>query len=221
MLDDAGLRPTKIRKGSIMNRSIFLAASIAMSIGILSTTFPPKAEAGCCVGCFSCPDCRCKLTAEEVEVEKTCFEVECKTICIPKVVFPWQTGKGCFPFGKWGSRSQCDGCDSCDGKGCSSCTNCVNNGAFTRTVKVLKTKKYKCPACEYTWSADESATGCDSGCCDSCCDAGCDGCCASNEATALPQAWQPTMSYQAPQSAGLGVVPVQSIQIAPPNTSGN
>ena len=208
-----------------MNRSIILAASIAMSICVLSSANPRTADAGCGMGCFSCPDCRCKLTAEEVEVEKSCFEVECKTICVPKVVFPWQTGNGCFPFGKWGKKSNCDSGDSCDGRGCSSCTNCVNNGAFLRTVKVLKTKNYKCPECEYTWSADESATGCDSGCCDAgCdggCDAGCDGGCASNAPVALPEAWQTAMGYQSTESQGLGVVPVQSIEISQPNAVRN
>jgi hypothetical protein len=79
-------------------------------------------------------------------------------VCIPRVVFPWQKGK-------------CHGsCESCDGVGCN---QCVHNGARTRTVCVLTTDKYKCPRCQYTWSAERNpcGPGCDSSC-DAACDAG-------------------------------------------------
>ena len=199
-----------------MFRSIFLVASIALSICAISIASTPDAQAGglCCgVCCFACPDCRCKLDAEEVEVEKSCFEVECETICVPKVVFPWQTGKG-FCFGLFaGKKGACDSCDACDGHGCSDCTACVNNGAVLRKVKVLKTKKYKCPACEYTWSAEESVMGCcDDGCCDGCVTPGCDGCCASNEAVKLPPAWTESAEFESDQSASFGVVPVHAVE---------
>ncbi len=149
-------------------KSATLAATLVV-IGQL-LTLSPQADAGlwgfklldqtgsnCC-----CPECGhcCKLDAEEVDVEKSCFDVECKTICIPRVVFPWQKKK---------ARSACDACDGCDGRGC---TACVHNGAKTRTIKVLTTKKYKCPECKYTWSAEKK--GCVTGCCDESCDTGCD-----------------------------------------------
>ncbi|MCG8652935.1 MAG: hypothetical protein MI861_24050 [Pirellulales bacterium] len=107
-----------------------------------------------------CPKCRhhCKLEANRVEEEKKCFEVETKVICIPRVVFPWQ------------KPSSCGSCDGCNGRGC---RVCVNNGARIREVKILKTKKYKCPKCEYTWSAEKSSCG--GGCCDTrCAGTGCD-----------------------------------------------
>ena len=218
-----------------MYRSIFLAASIAMSVCVLSTAAPQTAQAGglCCgVCCVTCPDCRCKLTAEEVEVEKSCFEFECETICIPKVVFPWQSGKGCC-FGLFGSKkSNC--CDACDGLGCDSCcSSCPNNGAVLRKVKVLKSKKYKCPACEYTWSADDGMMGgngcCDSGCCDSgCCEPSCgcgvptcDGCCASNDSVSLPPAFNSLPAYEDADSKETGVVPVQSLETVMPVHAGN
>ncbi|TWU36134.1 hypothetical protein [Novipirellula artificiosorum] len=113
-------------------------------------------QTGCCQRCPSC-DHVCKLDAKEVEVEKECFETETKVICIPRVVFPWQKKK---------AMRSCAGCDSCDGGGC---THCVHNGARTRTICVLKTKKYKCPACEYTWSAEKKPCGC-IGACDEACD---------------------------------------------------
>ncbi|TWT91498.1 hypothetical protein [Stieleria varia] len=112
-------------------------------------------------GCQCCPVCDhvCKLDAEEIEVEKTCFKVESKAICIPRVVFPWQKAK----------KQQCASCDSCSGRGC---TACVHNGARVRKVCVLKTEKYKCPACKYTWSAEKKDT------CGGCCgNASCDGDC--------------------------------------------
>ncbi|TWU36654.1 hypothetical protein Q31b_49360 [Novipirellula aureliae] len=135
-----------------------------------------------------CPNCNhnCKLEAKQVEVEKKCYEVECETICVPRVVFPWQTGD-CrwFPWSKKKSQvNPCDACDACDGGGCKVCTNCVHNGAEVRTIKVLKSKSYKCPECEYSWSVDDGpGCGCGaSGCCGNagCCDASCD---------SLPMQW--------------------------------
>lgn len=122
-----------------------------------------------------CPVCDhvCKLDAKQIEEEKTCFEVESKAICIPRVVFPWQRAK----------KAACASCDACDGLGC---TACVHNGARVRKICVLKTEKYKCPACKYTWSAEKKdscgccpggcagGAACDGGCCDAAaCDSGC------------------------------------------------
>jgi hypothetical protein len=81
-------------------------------------------------------------------------------------VFPWQ-------------KKKCKSCSSCDGNGCS---HCVNNGARTRKVCVLKPSSYKCPKCEYTWSA-EKRDGCSGGC-DS-------GQCACDAPAAAPK-WEPT-----------------------------
>jgi len=104
-----------------------------------------------CSSCKSeacCPKCchQCQLKVEKVDEEKSCFNVESKTICIPRVVFPWQSKK--------------NKCDSCCGKGCSVC---VHNGAKVRCVNVLKVEKYKCPKCKYTWSPKD----------DGCCGTGC------------------------------------------------
>ncbi len=107
-------------------------------------------QTGCCRRCPAC-DHVCKLDAELVDEARTCFDVESKVVCIPRVVFPWQ-------------KRSCQGpCDACDGTGCNQCNH---NGARTRRVCVLKTDKYKCPKCEYTWSAEKNpcAPGCDSSC---------------------------------------------------------
>lgn len=59
---------------------------------------------GGCSGCkahagepIQCPNCAsfCKVEVETVKEKKTCWEVECKPICIPKVTLPWQ--KCCTP----------------------------------------------------------------------------------------------------------------------------
>jgi len=112
-------------------------------------------------GVACCPVCDhvCKLEAKAIEVEKSCFEVETKVICIPRVVFPWQTAR----------KASCASCDSCSGKGCNAC---VHSGARLRKICVLKPKAYTCPACEYTWSAEKKdACECGSeGCCGARCD---------------------------------------------------
>lgn len=136
---------------------------------IFSATQEYKANAGG-LGCINPKDSRCKLSEKVIDVEKSCFEVECETISIPKVVFPWQTGNGLFGLGIFNcGQSACDSCDasSCDGQACEAG---IHNGAFTKTVKVLSKKKYTVPGKEYSWSVQEGA-----------CDGGCDADSASNK----------------------------------------
>ena len=145
---------------------VFLATLVVTAIGGLLNSTAANADQ---TGCQRCQECGhvCKLEAEQVDVEEKCFEVEEKVICIPRVVFPWQTGDSCFPFCNK-KRGSCSSCDSCDGRGCNSCNTCVNNGAKTRKILVLKSSKKKvCPVCEYTWTAEEKpcATGCNTGRC--------------------------------------------------------
>jgi hypothetical protein len=171
-------------KRKIMSTQNTVRAILLIAVTLCLSTAQNSFAKGCKLltqtGCACCPVCDhvCKLDAEEVEEEKTCFEVESKAICIPRVVFPWQKAK----------KVSCASCDACDGKGC---TVCVHNGARVRKVCVLKTEKYKCPACKYTWSAEkkDSCGGCASSCnggpsCDGgcVCDFGCD----AGEAVALP-----------------------------------
>ncbi|WP_182867135.1 hypothetical protein [Stieleria mannarensis] len=130
-------------------------------------------------GCSCCPVCDhvCKLDAEVVDEEKTCFHVESKVICIPRVVFPWQKAK----------KAACASCNACDGLGC---TNCVHNGARVRRICVLKPEKYTCPACKYTWTAEKKpcggcgTAGCGTGAC--CGGHGCDSGCAAAPAAPMP-----------------------------------
>ncbi len=62
-----------------------------------------KACRGCKLGCKSCrpklrsrlircPDCNhqvCTYKTKEVKEKKSCFKIECKTICIPSIKLPW------------------------------------------------------------------------------------------------------------------------------------
>ncbi len=90
-----------------------------------------------------CPDCEncfpeeyCKLKIEMGEREFSCYEVDYKTICIPKVTFPWQKRKcgGCGNLGGCDGAcdslgSACNGCDAngCDANGCDA-NGCDANG---------------------------------------------------------------------------------------------
>ena len=90
-------------------------------------------------GCrtVKCPQCchDCVFSAEKSKKTDSCYEVECKPICIPRVVFPWQ--KGCCSCGKDGGK---DGCCA------------VHNGAKKRSVRVLKKYEYECSHCKYQWT---------------------------------------------------------------------
>jgi len=101
-------------------------------------------------GCgHCCPACNyvCQLEAAIVDEDKKCFEIETEVICIPRVVFPWQ---------RTSVLPGCGGCTACVSVGCSAC---VHNGAKTRKIKLLKSKTYSCPRCEYTWTAEENRCG--------------------------------------------------------------
>ncbi|QDT04060.1 hypothetical protein K227x_24460 [Rubripirellula lacrimiformis] len=188
-----------------MIRQFSCCAAVAFAIAFVATLTSAPAQAGCglhsstrsgCAQCATCcPQCShvCKLDAKEVDAEKSCFEVETKAICIPRVVFPWQ-------------RKSCKSCGSCDGRGCSSC---VNNGATIRKVKVLKKKKYTCPECEYTWSAEkvDCAGGCSVGCAGGCDSGTVYG---SSETSGGPTMASPVLSTDYTQSQ---VSPMHSISV--------
>lgn len=105
--------------------------------------FQPASNCGCkkCRSrkrCRKCPKCQndvCSLKAECVKEKKTCFEVEQKLICIPKVSLPWRKCK-----------KPCGG--NCAG-------NCRHKCGKTKTVNVLKTKSYECEVCKYSWKVYE------------------------------------------------------------------
>ena len=97
-----------------------------------------------CVSCSSCCP-KCKLSIDKEAVKKHFYEVECKTICIPKVTFPWQ-------------KPRCNKCDGgCDTGRCDCPVPC--KGAHVRTVKVLHKFEYECERCKYKWTP--VCLGCD------------------------------------------------------------
>ena len=78
--------------------------SYLVVVAVLLTTAPyalagdgdgGKSNGGRCVTCPRCSNL-CDLSVTKDEVTKHCYGVECKTICIPCVVFPWQKRQGCL-----------------------------------------------------------------------------------------------------------------------------
>ena len=180
-----------------MLRKMILTPSVLVATAIAALATTSTASAGK-LGCINPSDCGCELSSKEVDVEKSCFEVECKTICIPKVVFPWQTGHSCFGFGLFGcDKSACDSCDTpaCDASGSAgkACDTSVHNGAFTKTIKVLSKKKYTEPGCEYVWSVKDKA-----------CDANCD-----SASAALPQQRKASVAERTIPQPTLHLAPVR------------
>ena len=83
-----------------------------------------------------CPRCHgtCYPTLTKAKETKTCWEVETKTICIPKVRFPWES--------------------KCCNKGCGK-EGCVPpKCGRTKCVNVLVKREYECSTCKYTWDPD-------------------------------------------------------------------
>lgn len=91
---------------------------------------PVMADPGvCCPECEQCfvppPSEFCQLKISNGKEKRECYEVEYKSICIPKVIPPWKR----------------DCCEPLCGE--------------VRSVKVLKRKSYECPRCEYEWSVQK------------------------------------------------------------------
>ena len=120
----------------MIRRILFLSVamcSLALPLGY--TVAGDCCPRTCKQGCHTCPNCHavcCRLKVENDEVDEHCWNVECKYICVPRVVFPWQ--KSC-------------------------CDPCVNNGACVKKIKVLKKEKYTCPTCKYSWTPVRKCCG--------------------------------------------------------------
>ena len=94
--------------------------SILVVTALLITTRAALAR-----NCTCCPDCNkkvCVATPEETTVDRHCYEVKCKEICIPKFQLPWAKTNCCRP--KCGR---------------------------VRTIHVLIKVDYECKACGCTW----------------------------------------------------------------------
>ena len=143
-----------------------------------------------CSACYSAP--KCVGSAELVDVEKNCWNVECEDICVPAVRFPWECGGNkltLFSLFKKKYRKGCGyaactdaGCDGgcssagcCDGSGCSAgCKVCVPpKCGFVRNVAVLRKEKYTSQECEYSLEIQDNggcrgSYGCDGPGCAAC-----------------------------------------------------
>lgn len=128
--------------GSLLVR-LALISGMGLQQGIAGQLFQPT---GCRQGCPAC-NFVCRLQAEVVDEEQTCFEVETEVICIPRVVFPWQARAD-----RQG-RGPCLGCERCGGHAG------PQHGSRLRTIKVLRTKTVTCPRCKYTWTAKPPNSG--------------------------------------------------------------
>jgi hypothetical protein len=88
-----------------------------------------------------CPHCgeACYPTVTKGKETKHCWNIDTKTICIPKVRFPWETrccDKGC-------------GKDGCLPPKC----------GRTKEVRVLIKHEYECTVCKYSWDPDSFKNG--------------------------------------------------------------
>ncbi len=124
---------------------------------LASQAAEPHPQTSCCE--VTCPHCHysCKFSVDIEEDAHHCYGVECKPICIPRVVWPWQRKKCCLNDG--------EPCDACTGDGCLLHSkplycSCVNNGACIRKVLVLKKYEFECKKCKYSWEAVPRCSPC-------------------------------------------------------------
>lgn len=147
-----------------------------------------------------CTPCCCKPVARMVDIKKTCYKIETKTICIPPTVFPWDPspcaevcGEKCG--GKCGAKDACGKCGEAGkcgesgkcGAGCGA-DRCSDGGGLlsrlrdalgmslcptSRCIKVPKKSSKKVgEKCVCEWV------------CDGKCNAGCKPACAAPKASA-------------------------------------
>ncbi len=123
-----------------MRRSLTAPAMCLIAMATLQVISPLVSGAawgwnrGEKTSCTRCPAChyRCKFSAKKIDEKRHRYVADSKVICIPRVVFPWQTD----------NRHRC-----------------VNNGARLRRVNVLKREYYTCPECDFRWHAEKCGEG--------------------------------------------------------------
>lgn len=105
-----------------------------------------------------CPHCgeACYPTVTKGKETKHCWDTEVKTICIPKVRFPWD-GPGLNlgfgnSHGKGKGKGDCGDCGGNGGCGKGGKGGCVEpNCGRTKDVNVLMKHEYECTVCKYSW----------------------------------------------------------------------
>ncbi|MCC9642113.1 hypothetical protein LOC71_07495 [Rhodopirellula sp. JC740] len=158
-----------------MNRSIPFGRFALLGLVALtaSALFSSTASAFGPACCF-CQAGRCVVEVEKEEVDVKCFDVECETICIPPLRFPWE----CGPLKKCGK------------------VRTIKKLVTDKKKKTVCTYDWSaitcCPDCRKRACGLFGGKGsCGTGCCDTGCDVGCEiggcdaGCCASTEGAPL------------------------------------
>jgi hypothetical protein len=131
---------------SILILASLLALATVASAGDEAACGDKSCKAGHGCKIVRCPQCchDCVFSAEKDKETRTCYTAECKPICIPRVVFPWQSG--CCTCGK-GDKDGKDGCCA------------IHNGVKKRSVRVLKKYEYECSKCKYQWNVVDDKDG--------------------------------------------------------------
>lgn len=111
----------------------YLVFSLTLTLFLLPEP-APLAGGGCGTGQVCCPKCNyvCEFSVDKAKEKKHCYEVQCKTICIPPLTFPWQSGHAC------GKDIACRGTTRC---------------GRVKFVRVLVKQEYECTRCKHTWKA--------------------------------------------------------------------
>lgn len=131
-----------------------------------------RCECGGAPGCGEapregCDPCReaCFATVESQTVEKKCWDVECKKVCVPKVVRPWgEGGSGltCFDW-LWSKKRACGCGESAD---CCEACRCATKPRCGRVICVrdLKAVTYECEEKVCKWEM-RRLPACGDACC--------------------------------------------------------
>jgi len=139
-----------------------------------------------------CGNCCCKPVPSKVDIKRTCFNIECKTICIPPTRFPWDPDPcagvcgDCCGDGACGDGASCGtdcgpGCGDGCGDGCGEGACRERGGLFgglrnllgmglcpkARCIKTPKKSSIKCGercVCEWKCAGPGCGDGCGEGC---------------------------------------------------------
>lgn len=143
-----------------MKATTLVLGGIAFAMSLAASTAPAacgcgdSTEDGCCRAA-------CVYTPEKGTVEKHCWCVECKEICISEVRCPWEPGGSkltCFSWLQFFKQGPADCGDTC---GCSDCCGGCETDACccakprcgkVLCVRDLKKEKYEVDVCK--WKAE-------------------------------------------------------------------
>jgi len=207
MISASKYSPINIRREIPMKMYSVLAVA---SVALTSVTL---ADSGCKPsGCGPDRSCvnGCRPVVKKVDLKKTCFKIETKTICIPPTRFPWDSspcdsvcGNECGQQGSCGSSGRC-------GAGCGTARACEEGGLFSGLRKALGMENCPRALCVKKPVKSSKKIGeicvCDWECDDICpTDKGCQkpGCCRDENAppASTPASSEPEIAPAPPETA--------------------